>query len=127
MDRKKAYHKWRGITCTNDQDKLFQMTFLGQFRGSSPEMFLVKGVVKIWSKFTGEHPCRSVISIKLQSNFIEITLRHGCFPVRLLHILRTTSSKNTSGRLLLSFAHVIPLHLTYKASFSPYIFSKIIL
>ena len=31
------------------------------------------------SKFTGEHPCRSAISIKLQSNFIEISLRHGCF------------------------------------------------
>ena len=28
-------------------------------------------------KFTGEHRCRSVISIKLQSNFIEIALRHG--------------------------------------------------
>ena len=31
-------------------------------------MFLVKGVLKICSKFTGEHPCRSVILIKLQSN-----------------------------------------------------------
>ena len=30
-----------------------------------------EGVLKIYSKFTGEHPCRSVISIKLQSNFIE--------------------------------------------------------
>ena len=27
--------------------------------------------LKICSKFAGEHPCRSVISIKLQSNFIE--------------------------------------------------------
>ena len=54
-EKESIYHKWRGITCTNDQDKLFQMAFLGQFRGSHPEMFLVKGVVKIWSKFTGEH------------------------------------------------------------------------
>ena len=30
---------------------------------------------KICSKFTGEHPCRSVISLKLQSNFVEIALR----------------------------------------------------
>ena len=44
-------------------------------------MFLGKGVLKIWSKFTGEHPCRSAISIKLQSNVIEITLPHGCSPV----------------------------------------------
>ena len=28
-------------------------------------------------KFTGEHRCRSVMSIKLHSNFIEIALRHG--------------------------------------------------
>ena len=35
------------------------------FRSSHPEVFLVKGVLKICSKFTGEHPCRSVISIKL--------------------------------------------------------------
>ena len=33
--------------------------------------------------------CRSVISIKLLSNLIEITLWHGCFPVNLLHVFRT--------------------------------------
>ena len=33
-----------------------------------PEVLLVKGVLKICSKFTGELPCRSVISIKLQSS-----------------------------------------------------------
>ena len=49
-------------------------------------MFLRKGVLKIYSKFVREHPCRSAISKKLQSNFIEITLRHGCPPVNLLHI-----------------------------------------
>ena len=40
-------------------------------------VFLVKGVLKISSKVTGEHPCRSLISIKLLCNFIEITLRRG--------------------------------------------------
>ena len=35
------------------------------FRSSRPEVFLEKGVLKICSKFTGEHPCRSVISTKL--------------------------------------------------------------
>ena len=70
-------------------------------RSSRPEVFLRNGVLKICSKFTGEHPCRSAISIKLQSNFIEITLRHGCSPVNLLHISRTPFLKNTSGRLLL--------------------------
>ena len=50
------------------------------------------------------HPCRSVISIKLQNNFIEISLQHGCFPVNLLHIFRTPFYKNTYGRLLLQKA-----------------------
>ena len=56
---------------------------------------------KIWSKFTGEHPCQSVISVKLQSNFLEITLRHGCSPVNLLHIFKTPFPKNSSERQLL--------------------------
>ena len=49
-----------------------------------------------------QHLCQSVISIKLQRNFIEITLCHGCFPVNLLHIFRTPFLKNTSGWLLLN-------------------------
>ena len=64
-------------------------------------MFLRKGVLKIYCKFTAEHPCRSAISIKLLSKFIEIALRHGCSPVNLLHIFRTPFSRNTSGWLLL--------------------------
>ena len=39
-----------------------------------PKCDFNKGVLKICSKFTGEHSCRNVISITLQSNFIEITL-----------------------------------------------------
>ena len=44
--------------------------------------------------------CRSNTSsevLKLQSNFIEITLRHGSSPVNLLHIFRIPFTKNTSG------------------------------
>ena len=93
-------------------------------RSSHQEVFLKKVDLKICIKFTGEHPCRSVISIKLLCNFIEITLLHvcspvnlcsfieitllhGCSPVNLLHIFRTSFTKNTSGRLLL----VNPLQL----------------
>ena len=47
----------------------------GEIKGR-PEVFLRKGVVEICSKFTGEHPCRSPISIKLLCNFLKITLRH---------------------------------------------------
>ena len=64
---------------------------------SRPEVFLVKGVLKICGNFTEEHPCRSVISIELLCDFIEITLRHGGSPVNLLHIFRTHFTKNTFG------------------------------
>ena len=75
-------------------------------------MFLRKGVLKICSKFKGEPPCQKVILIKLQSNFIEIILRHGCSPVNLLHIFRTPSHKNTSGRLVSDLAVVhLPMFL----------------
>ena len=74
-----------------------------KYRSSPPEVFLGEGVLKIWRNDTVEQPCWSAISIKLQSNFIEITLRHGCSPVNLLHIFRTAFPKNTSEQLLLVF------------------------
>ena len=43
-----------------------------------------------------------MILIKLQSSFIEITRRHGCSPVNLLHIFRTPFCKKTSWGLLLT-------------------------
>ena len=67
---------------------------------SPPKVFWGKVVLKICSKFSGEHPCRSVISIKLQNNFIGIALRHGCSPVNLLNIFRTPFYKNRSEGLL---------------------------
>ena len=73
--------------------------WLSLTRSSRPKVFLGKGVLKIYSNFTGEHPCRSVISINLLCNFIEITFWHRCSPVNLLHIFRTAFPKNTSGWL----------------------------
>ena len=92
------------------QKKLFHTIAFPQatFRSNHSEVFLGIGVLKICSKLTGEHPCRSVISIKMQSNFIEVALRHGCSPVILLHIFRTPFVKNTSGWLLL---HIVVLIL----------------
>ena len=58
-------------------------------------MFLRKDVLKLCSKFTEEHPSRSVILIKLLCNFIEITLRRGRSLVNLLHIFRTHIPRNT--------------------------------
>ena len=66
-------------------------------------MLLRKGVLKICNKFTGEHPCRSVISIKLLCIFIKITLRHGCFLVNLLYIFRKPFLKNTLDGCLCNY------------------------
>ena len=41
------------------------------FRRSCSKVFLVKDVLKVCSKLTGEHPYQSVISIKLQSNLLK--------------------------------------------------------
>ena len=79
-------------------------------------MFLRKVVLKICSKFTGRHPCWSVISIKLQSNFIEIAFRYGCYPANLLHIFRTPSPRNLSGGLFLSILHHIDNHIQNRCS-----------
>ena len=57
------------------------------------EVSLGKIFLKIRSKFSVENPCQSAISIKSESNFVLITLEHGCSPVNLLHIFifsRTT-------------------------------------
>ena len=48
-----------------------------EYRSIRPEVFLVKGSLKICSKVTGEYSCRSVISINLFCNFIEITPHMG--------------------------------------------------
>ena len=88
--------------CTSDS-----FFFIGDYiyftlnTSSHPEVFLRKGVLKICGKFRGEYPCWGVISIKLQSSFMETTLRHGCSPVNLLYIFRTPFPKNTPGLLLL--------------------------
>ena len=44
---------------------------------SPPEVFLGKDILKYAAKFTGEHPCQSVISIKLLCNHASA----GCSPV----------------------------------------------
>ena len=80
------------------------------YRSSRPEVFQGKGVLKICSKFIGEQAYRSVISIQLQSNFIEITPRHGCSALNLLHIFGTPFSQNTSRWLLLPLVTIYVIY-----------------
>ena len=84
--------------------KIKYLTYLAIIsRSSRAEVFLVKGVLKTCIKFTGEHLCRSAISINMRSNFIGITLQHGQSPANVIHVFRTPFTKNTSGWLLLNF------------------------
>ena len=60
-----------------------------------------RGVLK--KRCTGEHPCRIVISIKLQSKATLLKSHFGMgaySPVNVLHIFRLLFIKNTSGWLL---------------------------
>ena len=68
----------------------------------SPKTFYLLlriGVLKICSKFTGEHKCQS-------------SFRHGCAPVNLLHIFRIPFPRNTSEGLLLWLYYFIGSLLT---------------
>ena len=89
--------KWSDEYCV---EILFKI-YAASITGSPPEVFLGEGALKICSKSIGEHLCRSLILIHLQSNFIKITLQHGCSPVNLLHIFRSPFPKNTSAGLLM--------------------------
>ena len=89
--------------CYLAPNKKWLIDYLWKFRSSHPEVFLRKGAAKICSRFTEEHQCRSVISIKLLCNF---ALRHGWSPASLLHIFRTTFPRNTSGWLLLEITWI---------------------
>ena len=72
-------------------------------------MLLRKSVLKRCNKFTREHPCQSVISIKLQRNFAEVALGHGCSPENLLHIFRTPL-----GACFCNVANVITTNINEK-------------
>ena len=77
-------------------------------------------------KFTEEHHCRSAISIKLQIRFTEITLRHGCSSVNLLHIFRTLFPK-TYGGLLLKISIMKQSSRNEQFSFDSYFFIILLL
>ena len=82
-----------------------------QTRNSHPEVFLGKGALKICSKFTGEHPCRSVISIKLLKPIfpIKITI-HSFLMSYILKKYTPNVSKNHKTiyqRIFMSFTLIV--------------------
>ena len=59
----KTYQLCKEICSSHVND--LRQSYVKTLRSSPPELFLGKGVLKTCSKFTGEHPCQSVVSIKL--------------------------------------------------------------
>ena len=69
-----------------------------------PNHQIVQSITYIfWSQCSIFVSSHSWIFHKLQSNFIEIALRHRYSPVNLLYVFKTPFLKNTSGWLLLIF------------------------
>ena len=62
---------YRHFALKGSKDTTFERAQI--YRSSLPEVFLEKYILKICSKLTGQHPCRSVISIKLLCNFFVIS------------------------------------------------------
>ena len=55
-----------------------KIILLHKFRGNPLEVFIRKVVLKICSKFTGELPCRSVISINTSGGLFLSILKNAC-------------------------------------------------
>ena len=85
----RSYVNYRSVTWPGWRNNLLSPSIKSnlwkRFRSSHPGVFFEKGVLEICSKFTGKHPCRSVISIKL--------------------LCRTPFTKNTSRWLLLKVSN----------------------
>ena len=65
-------------------------------------------------------PIRSLISMKMQNYFIEITLRHWCSSVNFLYNFRISFPENTTAQLLLDANKLFIVTITSR------IFSKAI-
>ena len=75
---------------------------LEMFKRSRSEAFLGKGVLKIYSNFTGEYPRRSAIcKVGSARQFYWNHTSTWCSPVNLLHIFRTPFTKKFFEGLLL--------------------------
>ena len=59
-------------------------------RSSRPEVFSKKGVLRNFTKFTGNHQCQSLTSCKPQAvTLLKKKLWHRCFPMNFVKFLRT--------------------------------------
>ena len=74
---------------------LFFKNVSSKFKSSHWRCSVKKGVLKIFTKFTGKHLWLSPATL------LKRRLRHRCFPLNFVKFLRTAFLQNTSGQLLL--------------------------
>ena len=76
-----------------------------QNRSSHQSCSVWKGVLRKFTKFTGEHLCQSLFFNKAAglrpATLFKKRLWHKCFSVNFVKFLRTSFLENTSGRLFL--------------------------
>ena len=64
-------------------------------------MFCKKGVLRIFTKFTGKHLCQRLFSNKIAgwrtATLLKKSFWHKCFPVNFVKFLRKLFLQNTSG------------------------------
>ena len=119
MQSSRNSYYWKHIYLTFDWiTNYYSCSPCSPYRSSSHKVFLAKGVLKICNTFTGEQPCRSLISRNLLCSFIEITLRCGWSPVNLLHIFKRPFPKNTSAGVLQSLRNSFNRNLFKQTSVS---------
>ena len=78
----------------------FHGLYLTSYRSSHPEVFLGKGVLKICSKFTGDHPCRSAISIKFHGKSEKMNKKSFCLTTSKKVIKKVVQSSLQRDKLL---------------------------
>ena len=91
------FRLWKTIWLT----KHFSISVFINCRSSRPEVFLGKGVLKLCNKFTGKHPCQSVIAIKLLKQLYLNHISAWVFSCKFAAYFHKPFPKNTSGRLFL--------------------------
>ena len=96
------------------------------FRTSHSQMFSKIGVSQNFTKFTGKHPCWSLLFNKVSglqpANFLKNRLRHRCFSFNFSNFLKTPFWQNTSRWLFLCLPVNFSEHLFYRTPWGDYLF-----
>ena len=83
-------------------DSVSTLSHIKKIRGSSPEVFCKKGVLRKFAKFTGKHPFQSLFCNKVAGlrpvNLLKTRLWRCCFPVNFAKFLRTAPENSSSYR-----------------------------